>query len=62
MNEKDWKVIGLVALAMAPITYYGGARASGWESIWGFPYLVANIVVPIVLAAIIYALRSNQKG
>ena len=61
MEDKDLKIVGLVALAMAPLTYFAGLRAWGWDSQYGFSYLVANIMIPISLGVILYAIRSNKK-
>lgn len=61
MRQNDWIGIGAVAAVMAPFTYYAGERAWGWDSQWGLPYLVANVAVPVVLAVLVYVIRSKQK-
>jgi hypothetical protein len=61
MKKSDWVSIAGVALVMAPFTYFAGARALGWDSQWGLPYLVANIVVPTVVGVILYAIRGSGK-
>lgn len=61
MNKKDLIVVLAVAAIMAPFTYFAGERAWGWDSQWGLSYLVANVVVPVVLAALIFMVRSKKK-
>ena len=61
MNRNDWAAVIVVALVMAPFTYFAGNRAWGWDSQWGLPYLVANVVVPVVLGFILYAIRNSKK-
>lgn len=60
MKARDWIIVVALASVMAPFTYFAGARAWGWDSQWGLPYLVANVVVPIVVGAIIYAIRARK--
>lgn len=61
MRKADWLSIAGVALVMAPFTYFAGARAWGWDSQWGLPYLVANVVVPMVVGVVLHAIRSSGK-
>lgn len=63
MKRSDLISVVVVAIVMAPFTYFAGKRISGWDSQWGLPYLVANVVIPVILAVILYAIRNskNQK-
>lgn len=61
MKKTDWLAVAVVGLVMAPFTYFAGLRAWGWDSQWGLPYLVANVVVPIFLAVILYAIRGSKE-
>lgn len=61
MKDKDWFLILGVALAMSPITYFAGKRAWGWESQYGLPYLTVNIMIPVILGAVIYFIRTKDN-
>ncbi|MGJ7570868.1 hypothetical protein ACSFBX_10060 [Variovorax sp. RB2P76] len=63
MRKTDCLLVLGLALLMAPFTYYAGARPSTfWESMYGLPYLVANVTTPAVVAIWIYVTRSSQAS
>ena len=61
MKKSDWMCVAAAALVMAPFTYFAGKRIWGWDSQWGLPYLIANVVIPVFLAIILYAIRSSKN-
>ena len=61
MKSFDFFLILIFFFAITPFTYIAGSSPTGWGIQWGLPYLTANIIAPLFLAIIVYAIRSNKK-
>lgn len=60
MRKTDWILVLLVAIAMAPFTYLS-IGVGAVMTVYTAPWFAANAIVPLILAIVIYVIRSSKR-